>query len=60
VIHEHKNLVDCMAALLALIAGISLSQLALTLTVIATIGSISLIVLRWHDRIKYGPPRGRE
>jgi hypothetical protein len=53
-------LVDYMAGLLALVAGISLAQLALTLTVIATIGSISLIALRWHDRIKYGPPRGRE
>jgi hypothetical protein len=41
------------------IAVVSLSQAALILTVIATIISITLGLIRLHDRLAYGP-RGRE
>lgn len=54
-IHEHRHLLDWAAMGLAGIAAISLSQAALTLTIIATCLSIILGLIRVHDRLRYGP-----
>ena len=53
--HEHRNVLDWAAWGFAGLAAISLSQAALTLTIIATGISIILGLIRVHDRIKYGP-----
>jgi hypothetical protein len=31
---------------------------ALAVTILAGLGSLSLIILRWHDRLRYGPGKG--
>ena len=59
-IHEHRHLLDWAVWLCAGVALISLSQLAFVLTCIATLLSIVLGCVRLHDRVKYGPARGRE
>lgn len=56
-IHEHKNLIDATAAALALIAGISLSQTALVVSILAGLASLILFAIRLHDRIRYGPAK---
>ncbi len=59
-IHEHSQLADRLAFLFGGVALISLSQAAYLLTIIATVLSIVLATLRIHDRLRYGPQRGRE
>jgi hypothetical protein len=49
-----------MAYLFAAVAAISLAQAAYILTIAATVISIILGGFKLHDRIKYGPARGRE
>lgn len=54
-LNEHQRIVDFLAVSLAGVAvGTVLSQLAVIVTILAGLGSLSLVVLRWHDRIKYG------
>ena len=49
---------DWLAGGFAAIAGVSFWQgVSLAVTIAAGLGSLSLILLRWHDRIKYGPPK---
>lgn len=58
---QAKGAVDIVAITLGGIAVISFLQtIALLVTIAAGIGSLSLVVLRWHDRMKYGPAKGRE
>jgi hypothetical protein len=57
VIHEHKNLIDGAAAGFALVAGISLSQTALVVSILAGMASLILFGIRLHDRLRYGPPQ---
>jgi hypothetical protein len=56
--HDHRML-DAATWGSALIAAVSLANAALVLTVIATLISIALGLIRLHDRIRYGPPGGR-
>lgn len=50
-----KHWVDGLALLFAGVSAVSLlSQLALVVTILAGLGSLSLVALRWHDRIKFG------
>lgn len=58
--HEHGQWVERFAYLFAGVAAVSLSQAAYALTIIATLLSIILAVFKLHDRVKYGPVRGRE
>jgi hypothetical protein len=55
---EHtKKLLDGMAAVSALTA-ISLSQVAVAVSIVAGLLSAAWIVQRFYDRYKYGPPKG--
>lgn len=57
-IHDHRFL-DGGAAFFALLAGVSFWQgIALGLTIIAAMVSITLGCIRIHDRLRYGPTRG--
>jgi hypothetical protein len=59
VTHDHRIL-DAGAAFFAVVAGISFWQgVALALTIIAAVVSITLGCIRIHDRLRYGPA-GRE
>ena len=55
-IHEYSSRwVDAIAFLLAGVSVASfLSQLAVVVTILAGLGSLSLVALRWFDRWKYG------
>lgn len=61
--HQHlsdtaKHWLDGIAILLGGVTVASfLSQLALIVTIVAGLGSISLVALRWHDRIRFGPDK---
>ena len=60
-IHDHHRMLDWLAGALALVAGAGFWHgVSVAVTILAGIGSLSLIGLRWHDRIKYGPARGKE
>lgn len=51
-----KGWVDALALLSAGVTVASLlTQLAVIVTILAGLASLSLAALRWHDRIKYGP-----
>jgi hypothetical protein len=51
-----KHWVDGLAFLFAGVTVASfLTQLAVVVTILAGLASLSLAALRWHDRIKYGP-----
>lgn len=55
----HHPFSDWLAGAFASVALVSFWQgVSLTVTILAGVGSLSLIALRWHDRIKYGPMRG--
>lgn len=58
--HEHSQWAERFAYVFAGVAAVSLSQAAYALTIIATFLSIVLAAFKLHDRIKYGPARGRE
>jgi hypothetical protein len=60
VIHEHSRLVEALAYLFGGIALFSLAQAAVVMSLLAAIVSVVLGGIRLHDRIKYGPARGRE
>lgn len=51
----HSRFVDVSAVSLAVVAGINLSSAALIATILAALGSLSLVVLRWYLFFKYGP-----
>lgn len=54
--HDHGKLIDGLAALFAGVAAVSLlSKLALVVTILSGLVSLSLGALRWHDRLRYGP-----
>jgi hypothetical protein len=58
-IHPYLNAlrhwIDATAFFLAGAAVVSLlQQLAVIVTILAGLGSLSLVALRWHDRLKYG------
>jgi hypothetical protein len=58
-LHDHRGVIDLVAAGLAGIATISFLQgLALVVTILAGLGSLSLAGMRGYDRIKYGVPKG--
>lgn len=51
-----KHWLDGVAILLGGVTVASLlSQLAVIVTILAGLGSLSLVALRWHDRLRYGP-----
>jgi hypothetical protein len=57
--HDHR-LLDAATWVFAGIAAVSLATAALWLTILATIISIALGLIRLHDRFAYGPPgRGK-
>jgi hypothetical protein len=60
VTHEHSQWAERLAYLFAGVAAVSLSQAAYALTIVATLLSIILAGFKLHDRLKYGPQRGRE
>jgi hypothetical protein len=50
-----KHWVDAIAIALGGVAVFSLLQtLAVIVTILAGLGSLSLVGLRWYDRLKYG------
>lgn len=54
-LNQHQRVVDFLAWTLAgVTVGSLLSQIAVVVTIMAGLGSLSLVALRWHDRIKYG------
>jgi hypothetical protein len=56
-VHDHRIL-DTGAAAFAVIAGISFWQgIALAVTILAGLISITLGAIRIHDRLRYGPSR---
>ena len=59
-IHEHRHLLDWATWACALAAGISLANAALMVTFVAGMLSIILGAIRLHDRLRYGPSRGKE
>jgi hypothetical protein len=56
---EHKHLLDWLAWGFAGVAAVSLSQLSYIVTILAGCASIVLFMISVHDRVKYGPRRGR-
>jgi hypothetical protein len=58
--HEHSQWVERFAYVFAGVAAVSLSQAAYALTILATLLSIILAAFKLHDRLRYGPVRGRE
>jgi hypothetical protein len=59
-IHEHSRLVEALAYVFGGLALFSLTQAAVVMSLIAATVSVLLGGIRIHDRIKYGPARGRE
>lgn len=60
-LNGNRAAVDVLAAVFAGVAIFSFLQtLALVVTIFAGVGSLSLVGLRWYDRVKYGPAKGRE
>jgi hypothetical protein len=57
---DHAQWTERLAYLFAGVAAVSLAQAAYALTIIATLLSIILAGFKLHDRIKFGPVRGRE
>ena len=57
---QAKRLMDLVSFALAGVAAVSLTQTALIISIIAGLASIILAGFRVHDRLKYGPMRGRE
>lgn len=56
---QAKHLIDTAAILCGVTAVASLlAQIAVIVTILAGLASLSLAALRWHDRLKYGPPKG--
>lgn len=54
-LNEHQRLVDAAAWLCAGVAAVSLlQQLAFIVTILAGMGSLSLVGMRWYDRLKHG------
>jgi len=55
-LHENRHLIDWLAWAFA---GVSvygfLQGFALVVTILAGLGSLSLVGMRWYDRRKYGP-----
>jgi methyl coenzyme M reductase subunit D len=58
--HDHAQWAERFAYLFAGVAAVSISQAAYALTIVATLLSIMLAGFKLHDRIRYGPARGRE
>lgn len=52
--NQAKHWLDVAAITGAIVAGVSLANAALVVTIIAGIISISLGLIRLHDRLKYG------
>ena len=53
---DHRHFLDSLAWVLGGLAVFGFWQgVALGITILAGLGSLSLVALRWHDRIKYGP-----
>lgn len=50
----NNRAVDAGAVSLAVFAGVNLSSAALVATILAALGSLSLVVLRWYLFFKYG------
>lgn len=59
-IHEHSRLVEALAYAFGGLALISLTQAAVVMSLMAATVSVILGAIRIHDRIKFGPARGRE
>jgi uncharacterized membrane protein len=59
-LHEHSKLVENLVWLFAGVAAVSLAQAAIVMSIMAAAVSVILGGIRIHDRIKYGPARGRE
>jgi hypothetical protein len=56
-VSDQHRLIDSLAVIFAGVAGVAFWQhVALAVTILAGLGSLSLIALRWHDRIRYGRP----
>jgi hypothetical protein len=54
-VNDHRGLVDLAAAAFAGVAAVSFLQaLATVITILAGLGSLSLVGMRWYDRYKYG------
>jgi hypothetical protein len=54
--NEHRHIVDVIAWVLGGIAVFGFWQgVALALTILAALGSLSLVGLRWYVFFKYGP-----
>jgi hypothetical protein len=54
--HEHRHIVDAIAWVLGGLAVFGFWQgVALALTILAALGSLSLVALRWYVFFKYGP-----
>ena len=52
-LNEHQRLVDTVAWLLAGVAVTSvLSQIAIIVTILSGLGSLSLVWLRWREHLK--------
>jgi methyl coenzyme M reductase subunit D len=60
VIHEQSQWFERLAYLFTAVAAFSLSQAAYILTIVSTLIAIVLGGIKIHDRLKYGPARGRE
>jgi hypothetical protein len=52
--------VENLVWLFAGVAAVSLAQAAIVMSIMAAAVSVILGGIRIHDRIKYGPARGRE
>lgn len=60
-VHEHAaSWAERFAYLFVGVAAVSLSQAAYAMTILATALSVVLAIFKLHDRVKYGPARGRE
>lgn len=59
-IHGHSKLVENLAWVFAGVAAVSLAQAAVVMSLLAASVSVILGAIRIHDRLKYGPARGRE
>lgn len=57
---DHSQVAEKLAWAFGGVALISLSQAAYFLTILATLLSIVLATIRLHDRLRYGPQRGKE
>lgn len=59
-IHDNRHILDWLVWICAGVAAISLAQLAFLATALAGFASCALAAIRIHDRVKYGPSKGRE